>query len=75
MILPTKHLSIHASLLGLGAGILQQMDRPKTVTSLWESFQPRHPAIPFHRFITALDFLYAINAIEYRESLLQRRES
>lgn len=74
MILPNKHLDLPASLLGVGAQILKCMDTPSTVTSVWEGFGHANGGIPFHRFILALDFLYAIDAVSFANGMLRRRE-
>jgi hypothetical protein len=36
MILPGKHLSPHRALIGVGAEILVQLDRPREVSDLWD---------------------------------------
>ena len=74
MILPNKHLDLPGSLLGLGALVLKCMENPSTVTAVWEEFQRGESGVPFHRFVLALDFLYAIDAIGFSNGLLYRRE-
>ncbi len=74
MILPNKHLDLPSSLLGVGAHVLKCMERPGTVTTVWEEFQRGESGVPFHRFVLALDFLYAIDAIGFSSGLLCRRE-
>ena len=73
MILPNKHLDLPRSLLGIGARVLKCMEKPSTVSAVWEEFQRGDRAVPFHRFILALDFLYAIDAIRFSNNLLHRR--
>ncbi len=72
MILPTKHISASYSLLGVGAILLKYLNRPRTVTSLWESVRKVHEVTTFERFSLALDFLYAIGVVEFDEDLLRR---
>ena len=72
MILPTKHISTRNSLLGVGAIILEQMNYPRTVTSLWDTVSTMPEVATFGRFILALDLLYMIGAIEINEGLLRR---
>lgn len=74
MILPNKHLDLPASLLGMGAHVLKCVKTPSTVTAVWEEFDNANDGVPFHRFILALDFLYAIGALAYSNGLLHRRE-
>ncbi|SFU96776.1 MULTISPECIES: ABC-three component system middle component 6 [unclassified Methylobacterium] len=77
MILPGKHLSPHRAIAGVGAEILAQLDRPRDVTELWErvrmaraKLQASSP-ITFDWFVLALTFLYAIQAIEDANGLMQ----
>jgi hypothetical protein len=72
MILPTKHISLRRSLLGVGAIILKQLNRPRTVTSLWESVRVVPEVATFERFILALDLLYMLGAVQIEEGLLHR---
>lgn len=37
MLLPTKHISFSQSLLGLGYYLVKELDKPKTVDSLWKN--------------------------------------
>lgn len=74
MILPNKHLDLQASLLGVGAHVLKCVKTSSTVTAVWEEFEHAKGGVPFHRFILALDFLYAIGAISYSDGLLHRSE-
>ncbi len=75
MILPTKHISTNHSLLGIGALLLKHMERPQTVTSLWEKVRNTQEIGSFERFSLALDFLYAIGTIEFHEGMLRRLRS
>lgn len=80
MILPGKHLSSDRALMGVGADILSQLDRPREVSDLWDRVRgaraKRRQAGPvsFDWFALALSFLYAINAVEDGdESIIVRR--
>ena len=75
MILPSKHVTISSSLLGLGALALDLMDQPITVDQLWHRFSTEHRNIPFERFVVTLTFLYAIKLLEMDDGLLRRRLS
>lgn len=71
-ILPTKHISTRRSLLGVGAKILEQLDSPRTVSSLWSAVSIEPEVATFERFVLTLDLLYAIGAIEMDTGLLRR---
>lgn len=72
MILPTKHIPARRSLLGLGALLLQRLERPRTVTDLWGEVNEVSELGSFERFSLTLGFLYAIGAVEFEEGLLRR---
>ena len=74
MILPSKHISQEKALLTVGAELLKHLDRPKTVSSVWQDM--RHSgSISYDWFILALDLLYAIGVIEILDGLLMRRDA
>lgn len=71
MILPTIHLPEAESLLAAGAVLLHELDRPRTVTELWEATRGEGIAT-FERFVLAAEMLYTIGAINFRDGLLER---
>jgi len=72
MIMPTKHIPTGQSLLGIGGVILGNLRADMTVTRLWDSCR-RHPDVKtFHRFVLALDLLYALGSIELFEGQIRR---
>jgi hypothetical protein len=73
MILPSKHISQEKALLTVGAKLLQLLDRPKTVSATWESMRISAEPVSYDWFILALDLLYIIDAVEFRDGLLSRR--
>jgi len=73
MILPTKHISTRNSLLGVGATIIEHLNHPRTVTSLWSDLSKVPEVATFERFVLVLDLLYMIGAIELEEGLLYKR--
>jgi hypothetical protein len=75
MILPTKHISTRNSLLAVGATIIDNLNYPRTVTSLWSDVSSIPEVATFERFILVLDLLYIIGAIEMEEGLLRKRET
>lgn len=79
MILPSKHIPERKALLTVGAELLKLLERPKTVSSLWEDvgqFSPVTQLKPTHLtydwFVLSLDLLYTIGTIEIHEGLLKR---
>lgn len=80
MILPSKHLPQDRALLTIGAHVLKYLDRPKTVSAVWEELwrgSERHtellPSLTYDWFVLALDLLFAIGAIELKAGLLTRQ--
>ena len=74
MILPTKHVSLDKSLLGAGACVLSILTEPMTPTGIWEKAKHASEIGSYGRFLLALDFLYAIRAIEMADGLIDRNE-
>jgi hypothetical protein len=72
MILPTKYIPVRQSLLGTGAVILSNINKPITVSSLWEKVREIPEIKTFERFIMSLDLLYILGAIRIREGLLEK---
>ena len=73
MILPTKHIPVSQSFLGTGASVLRHMDRPLTLTRLWERVRLSGSVSSYERFLLTLDLLYAIDAIELADGLLRSK--
>jgi hypothetical protein len=72
MILPDKHLEVNRSLLGVGAIILQHLNRPRSVTTLWKLVNEIPEVGTFEKFSLTLAFLYAVEAIDLEDGLLRR---
>jgi hypothetical protein len=78
MIMPSKHVSPTRSLLGVGAEILAQLERPEEVSDLWEKFRAarsgreRNDPVSFDWFVAALTFLYTVGAIHSADSVIVR---
>lgn len=72
MILPTKHVTTGQSLLGVGATVLDALQTPTTLTSLWERVRTSANVGSYRRLILALDLLYLIGAIEFTQGLIRR---
>lgn len=69
-LLPDKHLSIGTSLLGVGATILRKLDRPSSVTGLWDRCRQSEETANFGRFVQGLDLLFALGAVEIQKDVL-----
>lgn len=72
MILPTKHIPTGHSLLGVGAIVLAALERPRTITALWEQLRSVPEVGTFARLVLALDLLYALGAVDLDDGLLRR---
>lgn len=72
MILPTKHIPIDQSLIGLGALILGKLTGARTVTSLWEEVRDYPTLGTFDRFSLTLAMLFSLGAIELRSGQIRR---
>ena len=72
MILPTKHMDISRSLIGLGAEVLEYLERPVTVSTLWQRAGLIAGIRTFDTFTLTLDFLYLIGAVEFRDNFIRK---
>lgn len=73
MILPNRHQALDRTLLGVGALLLQELNRPETVSSLWHQVRERPEVGSYQRFTLALDLLYVIGGIDLIDGLVARR--
>lgn len=83
MILPSKHLHPDRALLTVGARILERLESPRTVSSLWEELRPvnnrpgQHappPTLTYDWFVLALDLLYTVGAVDLKRGLVSREK-
>lgn len=76
MILPTKGLALDRALLSVGAEILRRLDRPKTVSRLWDQIRHRQSSllesIAYDWFLLSLDLLYLYGVIEFEDGLIRK---
>lgn len=72
MILPTKHIDISRSMIGLGAELLRYIDRPQTVSTFWQRAKLIKGMRTFGTFTLTLDFLYLIGAIEFEDNFIRK---
>ena len=79
MILPSKHLSERRALLTVGSEILGLLDRPRTVSSVWEEVRAgkskRRNRLSYDWFVLALDLLFLMGAIRLTDGLLAKTPS
>ena len=71
MILPTKHILIRDSLLGVGAELLRKLAEPCTVSDFWTKSRSVHD-MTYKRFVMALDLLYLIGAVDFSDGKIRR---
>ena len=81
MILPTKHLMMHRTLLAVGGEILTIVREPKTMSRVWGEFSGtrdrdagRAP-VSYDWFVLALDFLFIIGAVTFRAGRIERTQA
>lgn len=81
MILPTKHIRLDRSLIGLGGEILGLLTTPFTISGLWDEIRRSRSKdrklspVSYSWFILCLDFLFIIGAIKLTENQLIVRAS
>jgi len=73
MILPTKHIRISESLIGLGGYLLKFLREPMTIDALWIRFSKynnkKYPA--YHNFdnlVLSLNLLFMMGIIEINDN-------
>jgi ABC-three component (ABC-3C) system Middle Component 6 len=72
MILPSKHITENQTLLAVGAVLLRHLDRPHTVTSLWDQVRHDRAVGTYERFILALDLLHITGVVRLSQGLIER---
>jgi hypothetical protein len=76
MILPTKGLALDRALLSVGADVLRRLDKPKTVSRLWDQVRHRHSSllesVPYDWFLLSLDLLYLCGAVDFEDGPIRR---
>lgn len=81
MLLPTRGVSAERALIAVGSDLLEALQTPKSVSSLWEHYKQmeRETAesdrVTFDWFSLALASLFAIKLIEWTPSGHLRRAS
>ena len=75
MILPTKGIPPHKTLLTLGGEVLRALDETKTVSRLWDDFRKQsdqRAEVTFDWFVLGLDLLFLLGAIELERGRIRR---
>jgi hypothetical protein len=74
MILPTRITPIERCLLAAGGELLSELERPKSISSLWYKVRERANLNSFSRFVLAIDLLFILGAahIDQETGLLRR---
>lgn len=76
MILPTKHVPLSDTYIGIGGVILKELSAPRTVVELWKIMQRKKiETLNAQRFYLTLDFLYTLKLISFSKGLLHRRDA
>ena len=73
MILPDKNIFLSQSLLGVGASLLEKLNSPQTVSSLWEKAQKYSEINSYEKYILTMDLLYLLGIIEFKDGLLRKK--
>lgn len=79
MLLPTRGVSAERALMTVGSDLLEALQTPKSVSSLWEHYKEQERAsgstdhITFDWFSLALASLFAIEVVEWTPSGHLRR--
>lgn len=72
MILPNKYVREDKTLLGLGAYLLQALNKPKHMSELWTEVKSGSSVGSFERFVLALDMLFIFGLIDIDENRIAR---
>lgn len=77
MLMPTKHIKTENALIGVGAEVLELLERDKTVSTLFRDLQNWRrendlTTIYFDWFLLSLDFLYSIGAVRFESGVLKK---
>lgn len=75
--MPTKHVKAENALIGVGAEVLDLLDRNKTVSTLFRDLQRLRTerelsTIHFDWFLLSLNFLFSIGAIRFEAGVLKK---
>lgn len=72
MIMPTKYLREDEALIGVSAKLLPLFENASNLSALWESAKKIDAVGNFERFILALDLLYLLGLVDFRDNEIVR---
>lgn len=72
MILPNKYVKTNDSLLGISSLLIKIIDKPITVSFLWDKAKEKGIVKTYNNFIFALDLLFILGVIELKDGLIKR---
>jgi len=74
LILPTKNLGERRVLLTIGAAVLENLERPQSLSALWHRMRDDYVGaeLTFDWFVLSLDLLYTVGAVDYRSGRLHK---
>lgn len=72
MILPTKHIRLSESLIGLGGVLLNYLNEPLTIDALWQNFDKRNMTkySTYHNFdnlVLAVNLLFLMGIVNIND--------
>lgn len=73
MILPNKCLHINNTYLAAGAKLIELLDKPCTISSLWERVKHMKEMDNYERFISVIVFLRVLGAIDNEHGIIRRK--
>jgi len=63
MILPTRITPVERCLLAAGGEVLAELNRPRSISSLWYTVRDRPNLGSFGRFVITVDLLFILGAV------------
>ncbi|WML58547.1 ABC-three component system middle component 6 [Neobacillus sp. PS2-9] len=72
MILPNKFVKPNDSIIGMSSLIITILDKPTTVSFLWDKARNKGIVKTFNNFVSALDFLFLLGVITLEDGLIKR---
>lgn len=80
MIVPTKGVNSKRALITVGGEIVDALEQPMTVSSLWNVIRDKHDQsadtkIGFDWYVLTLDMLFSLGVVDFGKSGLLTRRS
>jgi len=72
MLMPSKHIPLSDTYLGIGAVILSQLKKDMTREALWARVRGKPTVGTLDRFLYSLDLLFMFGLVEYDDGLIKR---